>query len=148
MNNKGVTLVELIVVFVIIAIMATLIAPNIGGWLPNYRLRSATRDIVSTFRGAQMRAISENISYQVSFNSADTLLSSNNKGYIFGGTVTTLPSGITIISNTLQNCRAVFNPDSTCAFGAATSASVTLQNTKGSQKTISIRSATGRITIQ
>ncbi len=144
MNNKGVTLIELIVVFVIIAIMGVLIAPNIGAWLPNYRLRSATRDIVSTFRDAQMMAVSKKIAYQVSFNSADTGVA-NNTGYILGGTVRTLPPGITIVSNTMQNFRAVFNPDSTCALGAATNAIVTLQNTKGTQRTITVRSATGRV---
>jgi prepilin-type N-terminal cleavage/methylation domain-containing protein len=30
MNDKGVTLIELVVVFVIIAILALLMAPNIG----------------------------------------------------------------------------------------------------------------------
>jgi prepilin-type N-terminal cleavage/methylation domain-containing protein len=147
MNKKGVTLIELIVVFVIIAVMAVLIAPNIGAWLPSYRLRSATRDIASTFRGAQMRAVSESIPYTVSFNSADTNVA-NNTGYVYAGTVRTLPPGITIVSNTLQNFRAVFNTDCTCAFGAATSASVTLQNTKGAQKRITILSSTGRLTIQ
>ena len=144
MNKKGVTLIELIVVFVIIAIMAVLIAPNIGAWLPSYRLRSATRDIVSTFRVAQMRAISENILYQVSFNTAETG-APNNTAYSFGGTVATLPSGITIVSNTLTNLRAVFNPDSTCTSAPG---SITLQNTKGAQRRITILSATGRVTIQ
>ncbi len=144
MNKRGITLVELIVVFCIIAFMALLMVPNIGAWLPSYRLRSATRDIASTFRGAQMRAISENISYTVSFNSADTGVP-NNAGYSFGGTVTTLPPGITIVQNTLQNLRAIFNPDSTCNAAAAT---ITLQNAKGSQKVISIASATGKVTIQ
>ncbi len=144
MNKKGITLVELIVVFSIIAILALLMVPNIGSWMPNYRLRSATRDIVSTFRGAQMRAISENLSYTVSFNAADTGVP-NNTAYSFGGTVTTLPSGITIVQNTLQNLKAVFNPDSTCNAAAAT---ITLQNTKGAQKVISIASATGKVTTQ
>jgi prepilin-type N-terminal cleavage/methylation domain-containing protein len=144
MNKKGVTLIELIVVFVIIAILALLMVPNIGAWLPSYRLRSATRDVVSTFRGAQMRAISENISYTVSFNSADTHVA-DNAGYVFAGTVSTLPSGITIVSNTLTNLRAVFNPDSTCTPAPG---SITLQNTKGTQRRISIASATGRVTIQ
>ena len=60
-NRKGITLIELIVVMVIIAIGAVLMAPNIGGWLPNIRLRSATRDIASTMRVAQMKAVSNNI---------------------------------------------------------------------------------------
>jgi prepilin-type N-terminal cleavage/methylation domain-containing protein len=144
MNKKGVTLIELIVVFVIIAILALLLVPNIGGWLPSYRLRSATRDIASTFRGAQMRAISEQISYTVSFNSADTGATSNT-AYKYAGTVTTLPPGITIVSNTLTNLRAVFNPDSTCTSAPG---SITLQNTKGTQRRITILSATGKVTIQ
>ena len=59
-NKKGITLIELVVVMIIIAIGAVLLVPNIGGWLPNYRLRSATRDIVSTLRTAQMKAVSSN----------------------------------------------------------------------------------------
>jgi prepilin-type N-terminal cleavage/methylation domain-containing protein len=144
MNKKGVTLVELIVVFVIIAIMAGLMAPNIGAWLPSYRLRSATRDIASTFRGAQMRAVSECTSYTVSFNSADTHVP-NNTGYLYAGTVRTLPPGITIVSNTLQNFCATFNADSTCTSAPA---NITLQNTKGAQRKITILSSTGKVTIQ
>ena len=143
MNKKGVTLIELIVVFVIIGIMAGLLAPGIGAWLPNYRLRSATRDIASTFRGAQMRAVSESIPYTVSFNSADTNVA-NNTGYVYAGTVRTLPPGITIVSNTFPVFRAGFNPDSTCTAAG----SVTLQNTKGAQKKITILSSTGKVTIQ
>jgi type IV fimbrial biogenesis protein FimT len=148
MNKKGVTLIELLVVFVIIAVLALLMAPNIGTWLPNYRLRSATRDIVSTFRGAQMRAISEQVSYTVSFNGADTGAASNT-AYIYlhpGGTKTTLPPGITIVSNTLPNFSVTFNSDAT--LNTAVPASITLQNTKGAQKTISLLSATGKVTIQ
>ena len=56
-NKKGITLIELVVVMIIIAIGAVLLVPNIGGWLPNYRLKSATRDIVPTMRNAQMKAV-------------------------------------------------------------------------------------------
>lgn len=143
MNKKGVTLVELIVVFAIIGIMALLLVPNIGAWLPSYRLRIATRDIVSTFRGAQMRAVSECTSYTVSFNTADTHVP-NNTGYVYAGTVRTLPPGITIVSNTLQDLRAGFNSDCTCP----SPGSITLQNTKGAQKKITILSSTGKVTIK
>ena len=59
MRKRGVTLVELVVVMAIIAIGAAFVAPNIGAWIPNYRLRSASRDVTSALRTAQMKAISK-----------------------------------------------------------------------------------------
>jgi prepilin-type N-terminal cleavage/methylation domain-containing protein len=150
MNQRGVTLIELVVVFIIIAIGAGLLAPNIGAWLPNYRLRSATRDIVSTMRTAQMRAISNNIQYRVNFNTAEVgaansyILQLNNGGvWVNDGAIQTLPVGITMNIDQLPAGRALFNPNSTSTAGSAT-----LQNTRGAQKKISITSATGRIRIE
>jgi type IV fimbrial biogenesis protein FimT len=149
MNDKGVTLIELVVVFVIIAIGAVLLIPNIGTWLPNYRLRSAARDIVSTMRTAQMRAVSNNIQYRVNFNAAEIggvansyRLQSNSGGWANDGAVQTLPSGITINIGLLPGGRAVFNADSTSSGG-----SVTLQNTKGATRIISLTTVTGRVNI-
>jgi Tfp pilus assembly protein FimT len=149
MDHKGITLIELVVVFVIIAIGTVLLVPNIGAWLPNYRLRSATRDIVSTMRTAQMRAVSNNIQYRVNFNAAEIgaansyILQRNTGGvWINDGAVQTVPAGITVNIDQLPAGRAVFNPNSTSAAG-----SVTLQNTKGSQRSIALTPATGRVRI-
>ena len=152
MNKKGVTLIELIVVMVIIAIGAILVAPNIGAWLPNYRLRSAVRDITSTMRTAQMKAVSQNTQYRVSLNSDDTGGLNNNNSYVLqrssgggwvnDGVVQALPKGITIASNTISDKRAVFNPNSTSSSGT-----ITLTNTKN-QKSIILNAATARIRIQ
>ena len=148
-NNEGVTLIELAVVLVIIAIMVGLLAPNIGTWLPNYRLRSATRDIVSTMRTAQMRAVSNNIQYRVNFNSAEIgaansyVLQRDSGGvFINDGAVQALPTGITISSNLFPAGRAVFNTNSTSSAG-----SITLQNTKGSTRMITLTTVTGRVNI-
>jgi prepilin-type N-terminal cleavage/methylation domain-containing protein len=150
MNHKGVTLIELVVVFVIIAIGAVLSAPNIGAWLPNYRLRSATRDIVSTMRTAQMRAVSNNVQYRVNFNAAEIgapnsyILQCNTGGvWVNDGAIQTVPAGITVNIDQLPAGRAVFNPNSTSSAG-----SVSLQNTKGSQRKIDLTSATGRVRIE
>ena len=149
MNHKGITLIELVVVFVIIAIGAVLLAPNIGAWLPNYRLRSATRDIVSTMRTAQMRAVSNNIQYRVNFNAAEigaanSYILQRNTGGVWAndGALQTVPAGITVNIDQLPAGRAVFNPNSTSAAG-----SVTLQNTKGLQRSIALTPATGRVRI-
>lgn len=147
MNRKGVTLIELIVVMIIIGIAAVFFAPNIGAWLPNYRLRSAARDIVSTMRTAQMKAVSTNLQYRVNFNVADVgansyCLERNAGGWVSEGVIQTLPTGVTIAGNTLPNQRAEFNTNSTSSTG-----SVTLQNSKGTQRRLTLAPSTGRVTI-
>jgi len=146
-DEKGVTLTALVVVFVIVAIGAALMVPGIGAWLPNYRLRSATRDVVSTLRTAQMKAVSSNLEYRVSFAKPNFWLergnlSSGSTSWTTEGTVQTLPSGITM-SGPFDGGNAQFNPNSTCSIG-----SVTLTNTKGTQKTITLTAATGRVKIE
>jgi prepilin-type N-terminal cleavage/methylation domain-containing protein len=151
MNKRGVTLIELVVVFVIIAIGAVLLVPNIGAWLPNYRLRGATRDIASTMRVAQMKAVSTNTEYRVSFNNpvgGSYVLQRNSGGVWFNeGAPQTLPTGIVISAITFPVQggwnNAEFNTNSTASTG-----SITLQNTKGTQRNITLTSATGRVRIE
>lgn len=146
MNKKGVTLIELVVVFVIIAIGAVLLVPNIGAWLPNYRLRGATRDIASTMRVAQMKAVSTNTEYRVSFANPNFWLERGNLNsdstiWTAEGAVQTLPSGITM-SGSLDGSNAHFNTNSTCSSG-----SLILRNTKGTQRTLTLTTSTGRVKI-
>lgn len=146
MNKKGITLIELIVVMVIIGIGAVLIAPNIGGFMTHYRLGSVTRDIVSTLRTAQMKAVSTNLEHRVSFANQTFLLqkgnlSSGSTTWTDEGVAQTLPTGITM-SGSLNNGNAQFNPDNTCSTG-----SLTLTSSKGT-KTISLTTATGRIKVE
>jgi prepilin-type N-terminal cleavage/methylation domain-containing protein len=153
MNKKGVTLIELIVVMVIIGIGAVLFAPNIGGWMSNYRLRSATRDLVSTMRTAQMRAVSTNIAYGVAFDANAYQLYRSSGGLTTEGGVTNLPQGVQFnninfpINATLNKPFAQFNADSTSSGG-----NVTLQSIKGSKikgsRIISVAPTTGKVTIQ
>jgi len=141
MNDKGVTLIELVVVFVIIAIMALLMVPGIGRWLPRYRLRSTTRDIVSTMRTAQMKAVSNNVICQVVFTPAGPGLGTyvmQANGVDEGGTKT-VPPGVTFVTNFPGNI-AVFNTNST-----ATGGTVTVSIPTGT-RTITVLPSTGRIT--
>jgi prepilin-type N-terminal cleavage/methylation domain-containing protein len=148
MNKKGVTLIELIVVMVIIGIGAVLFAPNIGAWLPNYRLRSAARDVVSTMRTAQVRAVSNNMAYRVSFTQVPpsyVLQYQNTLGaFVTEGAIETLPTGISISAiNLTTGNNAVFNPNSTSSSG-----SLTLRNSRGTERRLTLTPSTGRVTIQ
>jgi type IV fimbrial biogenesis protein FimT len=149
MNQKGITIIELVVVMVIIAIGAVLLVPNIGTWLPNYRLRSATRDVVSTLRTAQMKAVSTNSPYGVGFDANSYQLYRSSGGLIPEGSPINLPSGVQFNNNTfpvngaLGKPFAQFNPNSTSSPGG-----VSLLNIKGTQKRITLTTATGRVRIE
>jgi len=148
MNQKGITLIELITVMVIIAIGAALTTPNISGWLTGLRLRSATRDVVSMMRVAQIKAVSNNILYRVTFDTANNryfLENSQDSGITWTreGEDQTLPSGV-LFNTTFAGNTATFNPNST----AIASGNIILNNTKGSTKTVSLLALTGRIKIE
>jgi len=150
-NKKGVTLLELIVVLIIIGIAAALLTPNIGAWLPNYRLRADARDIASTMRTAQMKAVSNSLQYRVNLDDAEIgansyILQYNTGGnWVNEGEMQRLRTGIIIdpAKITFSGKHAEFNPDSTSSSG-----SVTLRNSKNSQKTITLTSATGRVKLE
>jgi prepilin-type N-terminal cleavage/methylation domain-containing protein len=142
-NKRGVTLLELVVVFAIIAIGAVLAVPNIGPWITHYRLRTATRDITSTLRVAQMRAVSNNMEHRVSFDpvARTYILQRNSGGWVDEGAAQTLPTGISIATN--FGNTLTFNPNSSTTPGITSD--ITLQNTKGTQRIIRVLSSTGRI---
>ena len=142
MDRKGITLIELVIVMAIIAIGAVLVMPNIGAWIPTYRLKGATRDIISTMRVAQIKAVSNNTTYQVSFDPVGNnyiLQYQGSGGLVNDGATQPLPPGVQFVT-TLGANAAIFYPDST-----ATGGTITITNTKGSQKTITLWGTTGRI---
>jgi prepilin-type N-terminal cleavage/methylation domain-containing protein len=143
MNRRGITLIELVVVIVIIAIGAVLTAPNIGAWIPTYRLKSAAGDIVSMLRVAQAKAVSSNAMYRVSFDlvGSSYVLQYQGSGglWLNDGGSQALPKGVQFNTTFVGNL-ATFYPNS-----SATDGSITLLNAKGAQKSIRVWGTTGRI---
>jgi len=66
--KSGFTLMEVMVVIAIIAVMSGIAIPNLISWLPDYRLRSASRDIVSCMQETKIRAIKDNATAVVKFD--------------------------------------------------------------------------------
>jgi prepilin-type N-terminal cleavage/methylation domain-containing protein len=67
-GEGGVTLIELAVVLAIIAIMALFVAPAVGEWFDNFRIRQAGREMSSDLQFAKMKAISMGRNCSVVFN--------------------------------------------------------------------------------
>jgi Tfp pilus assembly protein FimT len=132
----------------IIAIAAAFVAPNIGAWLPRYRVGSATREVVSLLRTAQMKAISTNIPFGVAFdNDLCTLHRSTGGLFPAEAEQVKLPTGVMFDNNTfpvngtLGKHYAEFNTNSTSSNGGVTLKS---SNAKIGPKRITLTQSTGR----
>ena len=75
-RQAGFTIAELIMVLVIFSILAAIALPGYLSWLPNYRLKTAARDLYSNMQQVKMKAIKENKDWAIVFDSA------NNRYYI------------------------------------------------------------------
>ncbi len=79
-TESGVTLIEILVIMVILAALAAAAIPTFAVWLPNYRLKSAARDLYSNFQMAKMGAVNNNSDWAVIF---DNEISSPNDKYSY-----------------------------------------------------------------
>lgn len=66
-RSRGFSLVELLIVVAIIAITAAVALPNIGGYIRNYKIRGAARQVADQIQTARSRAITSNTDAGVSF---------------------------------------------------------------------------------
>jgi len=66
-RERGFSLLEVLLVVVIVAIMASVALPNIGGYIKNYRIKGAAQLVAGEINAARSRAIMSNTNLGVSF---------------------------------------------------------------------------------
>jgi type IV fimbrial biogenesis protein FimT len=69
-QQKGFTLIELIIVMGIMGILATIAAPSFQNYIRNQNLKTAARGITSDFFATREKALSENVRYRITFDQA------------------------------------------------------------------------------
>ena len=159
-KNTGFTLLEVMTVIAIIAIMVGIAIPAMTTWIPEFRLRSAARDIISCVQEMKMAAITKNKNTVVVFNlTADTYTSFVDNGEGSGGIKDDciqngsepslkqdikLPKGVTLLSSTFGSNASgysfvCFNSRGLRPNGSA-EGNITLQNSNMTKKKIIINS--------
>jgi prepilin-type N-terminal cleavage/methylation domain-containing protein len=149
-RDRGFTLIEMVFTM---AILALLLAIGVPGWRAYQRAQEqsgSARTLVSFLRDAQVRAVSEEVSYKAAF-AADgksvTLQRFNGSTYVDAGQLT--PTGTTVTYSSpaftqtdgSTQSYAIFRPG-----GSATPGSVKLVR-RGSSKiyTVTVEGLTGRV---
>lgn len=119
-NQRGFTLMELVIVMAIVAFLAVAFIPNLATFLQKTKFRSATRDLVTTLRVAESNAIFKTIVdpndprvalalvYRVTLNSNKTYaleyatlnsVRNGNPSWVMDGERKSLPSGIGMVAS-------------------------------------------------
>lgn len=69
-REHGFTLIELVIAIAVIAVMVGMAVPAVIHWLPDYRLKSAARHLVSNFQRAKIEAVKRNTNVVLEFQPA------------------------------------------------------------------------------
>ena len=150
-QNRGFTLMEIIVVMAVMAIGASIAIPAFMNMLPGIRLNGAARQIMGDLMDARMKAVKQNNEYKVFFlnnHEYKILDDDNNDGVDNSGTETSRTvniqdnyEGVTFSSTG----NPVFTPKG-LAKSPSDTAIITIQNTEGGCKEVKV-AITGRVKI-
>jgi prepilin-type N-terminal cleavage/methylation domain-containing protein len=125
-NERGFTLVEVLIGAMIIAIIAAFAAPQFGSTLRAYRLNGATKVLWGDLHKARLMAIKENRSIRVDFSGTSYNIVRVNTGEVtFSRDLVANYPGVTV---SIQ--------DNTITFGSTGTAG-------GGGKTVQVQSSTG-----
>lgn len=137
-NNGGFTLMELLAAIGVASILMAIAIPSFLSTLPGLRLTDAARQVATDLQQIRMRAIAQNIPYQISFSTSTYVLQKCNGSCTNDSGNIALPEGITVTASAAPQ----FQPRGT----AAADATITLSN--GSSSTRVCVKTVGRVNIQ
>lgn len=149
-NNKGFTLIELIVVISIIGILVAISVPGMMGWLQSATYRGAAQELNAALRDARSRAIATNREHRVVLFVEDGKqkfrLTEGNRAAGSSAWVDVSPPREVELPASVQLVPATttlgFNPN-----GSSGSATISVRDSDGNEKFRVSLSPSGRVRI-
>jgi prepilin-type N-terminal cleavage/methylation domain-containing protein len=153
-NQRGFGLAELMVVVAVLGIITVVGTPLLLTYLQASQTRGAAQEIVTFLNQARQLAITQNVQHCVEFDVAGNRL----RFHQMPGTTTCLSGTVWLGPGTdgsgwmrLQNQAAITSANANPSFtplGAASGATITVQNSQGTSSLSVVVSPVGRIRIQ
>ena len=150
-EEKGFTLMEVVIVAVVVGVMAALAVPSFLNYSSKLEAKSTARDIISTLRMARSKAISERVRYGVYFDAGNRRYTyfkekSGNEQYDAGTdsliSQITLDRDVNYGGNSFANTTVVFRTDGS----ASTSGDMQILPASGGfTYNINVLASTGRV---
>ncbi len=124
-NDRGVTMMEIMIVTVVVGLLAALAVPNFDGAIKKMKFNNFGSSMVSAFRQARATAVSTQKPYGVYFNTTEqkiitfcdmTDIGANS--YSVGDSIVrvdTIDVKLDYIGTSFPNQTVVFNPDGTAS---------------------------------
>jgi prepilin-type N-terminal cleavage/methylation domain-containing protein len=137
-SNGGFTVIELMAAIGVASILMAIAIPSLLSTLPGLRLTDAARQVATDLQQIRMKAIAQNIPYQISFSTTTYVLQKCNGSCANESGNIVLPQGITVTASSAPQ----FQPRGT----ATAAATITLSN-GSSSKWVCVKTV-GRVNIQ
>ena len=155
-QQRGMTLIEIVIVLALLGLMAMIGTPAMELWLERYRVRTAAQEIATSIQLQRMRAVSRNRDHSIQFDTVartyDLFEGDPGTGVRLTPLPMSLPMGVEFNVEAgdpveFANDRLTFHPDGSINTRNAVVESLFLENGLGDTFEITVNLTTGRVTI-
>lgn len=154
-DERGFSLIELMVTMGVIGLMAMIGLPSMQQWLERYRVRTAAQEIAAAMQLQRMRAVSQNSDFSIDFDTGAGTYAlyqgDPSSGTLLDPLPHGLPTGVTYSGDSdpvdTPNDELIFHSDGSLNDSTASDDQIFVGNVLGDVFKVAVNRATGRVAV-